>query len=73
MGRAASCRPERLGIVIDSARNLAPSTGERAVSDENGEVAVLVIPTDEEWEIARQTLQSIKRGASPLDDHARTS
>ncbi|MEU4330021.1 acetate/propionate family kinase [Nonomuraea dietziae] len=61
---------ERLGVVLDPARNQAPSTGERAVSEENGEVAVLVIPTDEEWEIARQTLQSVRRGAPQLGDHA---
>ncbi|MEV4112764.1 acetate kinase [Nonomuraea sp. NPDC049695] len=47
---------ERLGIAVDPALNLAASSGERAVSPPDAEVAVLVIPTDEEWEIARQTL-----------------
>ncbi|MET8868410.1 acetate kinase [Nonomuraea sp. NPDC004580] len=44
----------RLGIALDRERNEAPSDAERAVSGEGAEVAVLVIPTDEEWEIARQ-------------------
>jgi acetate kinase len=44
----------RLGITLDPARNDATSQDERAVSPDGSEVAVLVIPTDEEWEIARQ-------------------
>ncbi|MEV5323622.1 acetate kinase [Nonomuraea sp. N2-4H] len=44
----------RLGITLDPARNDAASQDERAVSPDGSEVAVLVIPTDEEWEIARQ-------------------
>ncbi|HEX5918886.1 MAG TPA: acetate kinase [Nocardioides sp.] len=47
---------ERLGIVLDPARNDAPGTGARAVSADGSDVAVLVVPTDEEWEIARQAL-----------------
>ncbi|MEV0594820.1 acetate/propionate family kinase [Nonomuraea cavernae] len=47
---------ERLGITVDPALNQAESTGERAVSPPGSEVTVLVIPTDEEWEIARQAL-----------------
>ncbi|MFC4007255.1 acetate/propionate family kinase [Nonomuraea purpurea] len=46
----------RLGIVVDPGLNRARADGERAVSPQDAEVAVLVIPTDEEWEIARQTL-----------------
>jgi acetate kinase len=46
----------RLGIAVDPASNQAESAGERAVSPPGAEVPVLVIPTDEEWEIARQTL-----------------
>ncbi|MGN9788561.1 acetate/propionate family kinase [Nonomuraea sp. ZG12] len=46
----------RLGITVDPASNQAESAGERAVSLPGAEVPVLVIPTDEEWEIARQTL-----------------
>ncbi|MEV4174614.1 acetate kinase [Nonomuraea sp. NPDC049709] len=45
---------ERLGIAVDPALNEAASSLERAVSPPGSEVAALVIPTDEEWEIARQ-------------------
>ncbi|MFC5829796.1 acetate/propionate family kinase [Nonomuraea insulae] len=50
---------ERLGIEVDPARNGAESAQERAVSPPGAEVAVLVVPTDEEWEIARQALDLI--------------
>ncbi|MBF8185110.1 acetate kinase [Nonomuraea sp. K274] len=53
---------DRLGIVVDPPRNEAAGAGERAVSPAGGEVAVLVIPTDEEWEIARQALALIEPG-----------
>jgi acetate kinase len=53
--RAASlARLDRLGITVDPALNQLNTTGERAVSPPGAEVPVLVIPTDEEWEIARQ-------------------
>ncbi|MDP4510081.1 acetate/propionate family kinase [Nonomuraea turcica] len=53
--RAASLAGlDRLGITVDPALNHADSTSERAVSPPSAEVPVLVIPTDEEWEIARQ-------------------
>ncbi|SPL91815.1 Acetate kinase [[Actinomadura] parvosata subsp. kistnae] len=48
---------ERLGITVDAALNEADATGERAVSPPGAEVPVLVVPTDEEGEIARQTLE----------------
>ncbi|AQZ64255.1 Acetate kinase [[Actinomadura] parvosata subsp. kistnae] len=50
---------ERLGIAMDAALNEADATGERAVSPPDAEVPVLVVPTDEEWEIARQALALI--------------
>ena len=51
---------ERLGIRIDPERNAAGRTAEpRAVSTDDSEVAVLVVPTDEEWEIARQTVSLV--------------
>ncbi|MET8867959.1 acetate kinase [Nonomuraea sp. NPDC004580] len=46
----------RLGITLDPARNEAAAHEERAISPDGADVAVLVIPTDEEGEIARQTL-----------------
>lgn len=53
---AALAGLERLGIVLDPARNEAPADGARVVSPQDAEVAVLVVPTNEEWEIARQAL-----------------
>ncbi|HZU58601.1 MAG TPA: acetate kinase [Actinocrinis sp.] len=47
---------ERLGIVVDEQRNRAAGSGERFISPEGAEVPVLVVPTDEELEIAEQAL-----------------
>lgn len=46
---------EWLGVRIDPARNLAVSGEARRISADDSPVAVLVVPTDEEAEIARQT------------------
>ncbi len=46
---------EFLGIRIDDARNEATSRQPRRISPDDSTVAVLVIPTNEELEIARQT------------------
>ena len=43
-----------LGIAIDSRRNTAPSREARFVSPDGARVAVLVVPTDEELEMAAQ-------------------
>ncbi len=51
----------RLGIEVDLDRNAAPTGGARAVSPDGSEVAVLVVPTNEEWEIAAQTLAVVDR------------
>jgi acetate kinase len=50
---------EGLGISVDSARNSAQSKSERYISPDGSPVAVLVIPTNEELEIARQTVAAI--------------
>ncbi len=44
------------GVEIDEERNLAPGRGVRRISTDASRVTVLVVPTDEELEIARQTL-----------------
>ncbi len=51
---------ERLGIQLDAERNSASSDQARTVSTDDSTVAVLVIPTNEEWEIARQALTLIR-------------
>ena len=48
-----------LGIEIDEERNASPERGARLISTDASRVAVLVIPTNEELEIARQTLAVI--------------
>jgi acetate kinase len=47
---------EPMGIRIDPARNESASRDARRISTDDSRVTVLVIPTDEELEIARQTL-----------------
>jgi acetate kinase len=54
---------EKLGIVLDPTRNDSQATDARMVSSDESDVAVLVVPTDEEWEIARQAL-AVVRGSS---------
>ncbi len=50
---------EHLGIQVDPDRNELASTHARRISPEGSPVAVLVVPTDEEWEIARQATEVI--------------
>ena len=45
---------DRLGIRVDDARNRSASSEARAISPPDAEVAVLVVPTDEEFEMAEQ-------------------
>jgi len=54
---------ERLGITVDPDRNAAPGRGERIISPDGPPVAVLVVPTDEEREIARQAAEVVRRDA----------
>lgn len=48
---------QSLGIEIDSNRNAMPNDGPRIISTDASVVTVLVVPTNEELEIARQTLR----------------
>jgi acetate kinase len=52
---------ERLGIVVDEARNVASERGDRVISPDGAPVTVLVVPTDEEGEIARQAADVVRR------------
>jgi acetate kinase len=59
--RAAACADlDLLGIRIDALRNAAGSNQPRQIHAPNSNVAVLVIPTDEEFEIARQTAEAVR-------------
>jgi len=50
---------ERLGIRMDADRNAEAADQARTVSDVDSPIAVLVVPTDEELEIARQSLAAL--------------
>jgi len=50
---------ERLGIELDSARNEEHCSEIRVISTDESAVKVLVVPTNEELEIARQTLELV--------------
>lgn len=55
---------DRLGVRLDDTENRRGSPAERPIHVEDGPVAVLVVPTNEELEIAEQTLDCV--GASIL-------
>jgi acetate kinase len=48
-----------LGITLDEERNAAVSKQPRIISVEGSPVTVLVVPTNEELEIARQTRDAV--------------
>jgi acetate kinase len=59
--RSKTCQNlQALGIDIDVAANGETSNDERAIHSADSRVAVLVIPTNEELEIARQVLDCLK-------------
>jgi acetate kinase len=61
--RAGVCQGlEGLGVTLDRKRNKARSGRSRTVSADDGAVAVLVVPTNEELEIAEQTLAVVTAG-----------
>ena len=49
-----------LGIELDEARNASPDRCARLISTDTSRIAVLVVPTNEELEIARQSLEAIE-------------
>ena len=53
-----------LGIDIDRGKNLATTKGVRELQHDGNNVKVLVIPTNEELEIARQTIDVLSRQES---------
>lgn len=69
--RERACKGlEGLGVQLDEARNRASAKGVRTIHGEGAPVAILVVPTHEELEIAEQTLQCIQKAsaASPVAD-----
>ncbi len=56
--RAAACGGmEELGVILDPPLNNARGSGARCISAPHSKVKVLIIPTNEELEIAQSTLQ----------------
>lgn len=53
---------EWLGVELDHERNEAPGEGIREISTDASRVRVLVVPTNEELEIARQALEATASG-----------
>jgi len=59
--RQRSCRGlEGLGIVLDEEKNRAESRLARQIQAADSRVKILVIPTDEELEIAAQTIETLE-------------
>ena len=50
---------EGLGIILDEDRNAERARGIRVISTDDSPVTVLVVPTNEELEIARQTVAAL--------------
>jgi acetate kinase len=51
---------EVLGIRLDPERNASPSRDARVISADDSAVTVLVVPTNEELEISRQSLEAVR-------------
>jgi len=59
--RARSCEGlSRMGIEVDEIKNNLKASSVREIQRNTGSVRILVIPTDEELEIAEQTVEKIK-------------
>ncbi|MEU6706423.1 acetate kinase [Streptomyces wuyuanensis] len=69
---AAVAGLEELGLVVDADLNAVRSDEPRLVSPGYARVAVAVVPTDEELEIARQTFALVGAGSQGRDRAART-
>jgi len=59
--RARACAGlNGFGIAVDPRRNAAGGSGVFAVQQQEAPVSVLVVPTDEEYEIAAQTMACLQ-------------
>ena len=59
-----------LGIKIDLEKNRKGLRGEREISTDDSEVRIVIIPTDEEYMIARDTYQLVKEGTLEISELA---
>lgn len=62
---------EALGVQLDEARNRNSAKGVRPIHREGAPLAVLVVPTHEELEIAEQTLQCIQTSSAATTEAGR--
>ena len=53
-----------LGITLDHKHNQTRASGPITISGENSKIKVLVVPTNEELEIARQTVSAINKSGT---------
>ncbi len=61
--RERACRGlEGLGIVLDDRKNQGHGPGIREISTPESRIKILVIPANEELQIARETLEAVKGG-----------
>ena len=60
-GMSASFDFDGLGIELDAAANAGPGRSARDIAAPGSRVRVLVVPTDEELEIARQAADLVSR------------
>jgi acetate kinase len=51
---------EHMGIRLDPERNRQPGEGVQVIASADSDVAVLIVPTNEELELARQTVEVIE-------------
>jgi len=59
----ACCDMDYFGIQLDQEKNLMKTTGVRDIAMDGSRCRVLVVPTNEELEIARQCLQLISENS----------
>jgi acetate kinase len=65
--RAAVCAGlEHFGIRLDPQANAAPNSGERELSAAGSRVRILVLPTNEEQVVARETYRLIEPNGAPV-------
>ena len=64
--RREVCAPlAHLGIRLDERLNAAPAGGVRRIDDGTGAIRILVVPTNEEAEIARQAAEAVAAATAP--------
>lgn len=52
---------DRLGIIIDDERNSKARGSEALISSDDSKIKVYMIPTNEELEIAKQTIEVVEK------------